>query len=80
MNFSFQAIVLIAMCVQKGLQEGCDITDLLEKMEFFLNNEGQLQVHNVDDYRLDLSSILVEPESESGFEFKQIDLFDTQDL
>lgn len=78
MNFSFQAIVLIAMCVQKGLQEGCDITDLLEKMEFFLNNEGQLQVYNVDDYKLDLNKILSETE-EDPFEIKQIDLFDTQD-
>lgn len=57
MNLSFQAIIVLAMLVQKGLSEQIDITDLLEKMEFFLNDSGQLQVFNVEDFKLDLNLI-----------------------
>lgn len=80
MNLSTQAIVLIAMCVQKGLIEQKDITDLLELMEFYVNEEGKLQVYNVDDFKLDLESLIKELGEEDGYqEFgKQLNLFDTE--
>ncbi len=69
MNLSFQAMVVLAMLVQKGLSEQIDITDLLQKMEFFLNDSGQLEVFNVDDFKLDLQSVLGSNQ-----------LFDTEDI
>lgn len=80
MNLSTQAIVLIAMCVQKGLIEQKDITDLLELMEFYVNEEGKLQVYNVDDFKLDLESLIKELSEQDGYqEFgKQLNLFDTE--
>ncbi len=80
MNLSTQAIVLIAMCVQKGLIEQKDITDLLELMEFYVNEEGKLQVYNVDDFKLDLESLIKELSEQDEYqEFgKQLNLFDTE--
>ncbi len=66
MNLSFQAIVVLAMLVQKALIEQKDITDLLAKMEFFLNNEGQLQVFNPEDFKLDLSLVMPQEEGQGS--------------
>lgn len=80
MNLGFQAMIVLALLLQKGMSEQIDITDLLQKLEFFMNDSGELEVYNPEDFQLDIEKLLEQAGQETKplFDENQIELFDNQ--
>lgn len=52
-KLSNQAVGSIMMCLQKGILEGIDITDLMKGFQIEANEENELVVKNPPTFKLD---------------------------
>ena len=54
-KLSNQAVGSIMMCLQKGILEGVDITDIMKEFQIEANEENELVVKNPPSFKLDNS-------------------------
>jgi len=52
-KLSNQAVGSIMMCLQKGILEGVDITDLMKDFQIEANEENELVVKNPPTFKVD---------------------------